>query len=619
MAMTHERFSALVQQLSERAERHPTLYRLQVVALVALGYLYVGGLVVLAMACAVIVAAICLFKPVLLVKLAKVIWMPVVFAWTILRALWIRFDPPQGRELKRADAPALFEALDRLQEQMGAPVAHTVLLTDEFNAGVVQVPRLGILGWPRNYLMIGLPMMAALSPAQFRAVLAHEFGHLCAGDSRVSGRIYQQRILWARLQMAFEQRGSWAFKPFLSRFAPYFNAYSFVLARAQEYAADRASAQVAGARAAGEALVLTNVADAYQAEQVWNPLWKRTRQEEQPSQLPYTTLLGSAAPVHGWSEAPVKLRQALEREPSWDDTHPNLRDRLKALDTTPDLPPAGEASAAEVMLGPGARALAAEMDEVWKLRVANAWRESYRESLVQREQLAALEQALTQSPLDQDKAWQHAWLTEQVREEPKVSLPAYRAFNERFPDDARGQFAFGRLLLDAGDEAGLKYLDAAMAQDGEAIKPGAQLAYGFLAQSKRKDEAKRYEDAWHARNSLEQMAAEERAEFKPTDDYEPHGLPDANVVLMRDALRKLTFVKKASLVKKRVRYLVHRPVFLLFLHKGTFSRVREADAVAQVQRALNLGDNVTVAFYTGDFAELWKRVKAVPGGQLLPA
>lgn len=615
MAMTQEQFGALVTRLSERAQRHPVLYRMQVFGLLVLGYAYVGGLVLLALVAALAVGLICLLQPVLLVKLVKVIWMPVVFAWTILRALWIRFDPPQGRELTRDDAPGLFAEIDRLQREMRAPVPHQVLLTDDFNAGVVQVPRLGILGWSRNYLMVGLPMLAALSPAQFRAVLAHEFGHLCAGDSRASGRIYQQRIFWGRLQQAFEQRGSWAFKPFLSRFAPYFNAYSFVLARAQEYAADRAAAQVAGPQAAGAALVVTSLASGYQADHVWQPLWKRARHEEQPTQLPYATLLASARPVSSWAEAPAKLKQALDQETDWSDTHPALRDRLKALEVSAELPPGGEGSAADAFLGPKARELAREFDEVWKLRVADGWRERYREGLVQRDQLAALEKDLAQGPLEPDRAWQHAWLTEQVHESA-AALPAYRAFAERFPEDPRGQFAYGRLLIEAGDEAGLKHLDAAMARDGEAIKPAAQIAYGFLAERKRKHEAKKYEDAWHARNSLEQLAQDERREFKPTDDYEPHGLPEATVVVLRDALRGLRFVKQARLVKKRVRYLPDHPVYLLFAHKRLFSRVSATEAAAQIQRALNLADNVTVAIYTSDFAKLWKRVKAVPGCQL---
>jgi hypothetical protein len=36
---------------------------------------------------------------------------------------------------------------------------HEVLVTPEFNASIAQVPRLGVFGWHRNYLRIGLPLM----------------------------------------------------------------------------------------------------------------------------------------------------------------------------------------------------------------------------------------------------------------------------------------------------------------------------------------------------------------------------------------------------------------------------------------------------------------------------
>src|SRR5947208_2584067 len=83
-------------------------------------------------------------------------------------------------------------------------------------------------------LLLGLPLMKSLTPAQFEAVLAHEFGHLAGGHGRVSNWIYRLRLSWARLLSALEGRkaGSWLFLPFFNWYAPYFSAYSFPLARA---------------------------------------------------------------------------------------------------------------------------------------------------------------------------------------------------------------------------------------------------------------------------------------------------------------------------------------------------------------------------------------------------
>ncbi len=76
--------------------------------------------------------------------------------------------------------------LDGLRSRLRHPRIHRVLLTPDFNAGVMQVPRLGLLGWYRSYLFIGLPLMKSLTVEQFQAVLAHELGHLSGGHARAA-------------------------------------------------------------------------------------------------------------------------------------------------------------------------------------------------------------------------------------------------------------------------------------------------------------------------------------------------------------------------------------------------------------------------------------------------
>ena len=47
------------------------------------------------------------------------------------------------------------------------PRVHQVLLVDAFNAAVCQLPRLGVLGWQKNHLLIGLPFLQAFSREQY--------------------------------------------------------------------------------------------------------------------------------------------------------------------------------------------------------------------------------------------------------------------------------------------------------------------------------------------------------------------------------------------------------------------------------------------------------------------
>ena len=169
--MTDEQFEALVAELDGEARRRPDAYRMKVLLLAMLGNGYLFAVVLLVfLMLAGLVASIYWLKG-WVVKLVLIVG---GFLLLVLRALWIRIEPPAGRPIGAGEAPELFALIDGLREQLRAPRFHEVLVTDDFNAGVVQSPRLGIFGWPRNYLLVGLPLMKSLTVEQFKAVLAHE-------------------------------------------------------------------------------------------------------------------------------------------------------------------------------------------------------------------------------------------------------------------------------------------------------------------------------------------------------------------------------------------------------------------------------------------------------------
>jgi Zn-dependent protease with chaperone function len=228
----------VVAELEGQATSNPAQYRLKVLLLAMLGNAYLAGILLLIVALlGAAVASVAVLKG-FAVKIILVIG---AFLWLIVKAVWIRIPPPEGIEIDEAQAPELFAMIEALRQALRAPAFHHVLVVDEFNAGVVQTPNFGPFGGNRNYLLIGLPLMKALTVDQFRAVLAHEFGHLANGHGRWSNWIYRQRLRWDRLMGlldANESQGRVLFKPFLRWFTPYFNAYSFPLARANEYEAD---------------------------------------------------------------------------------------------------------------------------------------------------------------------------------------------------------------------------------------------------------------------------------------------------------------------------------------------------------------------------------------------
>ena len=125
----------------------------------------------------------------------------------------MRVPPPQGEPVTPTQAPALFEAIAGMRRRMKGPRVHQVLVVDEVNAAVVQRPAFGLVGFPRNDLLPGLPLLHSMAPDEALAVVAHGYGHLAGWYGRFGAWIYRLRHTWRRLQDFAEQLKGWLQRP----------------------------------------------------------------------------------------------------------------------------------------------------------------------------------------------------------------------------------------------------------------------------------------------------------------------------------------------------------------------------------------------------------------------
>ena len=81
-------------------------------------------------------------------------------------------------------------------------------------AYVCEVPRLGLLGWNRIYLVLGFPYLLALTPEELEGVVAHELAHVArrhgAGFAGVRGSLAR----WQQLDTHLDERQHWSGKFF---------------------------------------------------------------------------------------------------------------------------------------------------------------------------------------------------------------------------------------------------------------------------------------------------------------------------------------------------------------------------------------------------------------------
>jgi hypothetical protein len=466
--MTESDFRHLVAHLERECDIAPERYRFRVMALAALGYAYAVGILALCVG-GVIAGVALLFSRHVYVG-GKLALFFAVATFFVVRGLWVRLDPPKGRRITRDEVPHLWRLIDKLRAKQPGPAIHEIIVDDEFNASIVQTPRLGVLGWYRNTLTVGLPLMQALSPKEFAAVVAHEYGHLSGAHGKSGAWIYRTRLVWMRLASAFAEEDGWfdkLFTRFFRWYFPWFNAYSFVLARQQEYEADRAAARFVGRSTMASALVAASVKGRFMTEKFWPGLYAQADHQPRPGFLPHATMrtalrvAGDSADFRTW------MWEALAKLTTYDDTHPSLRDRLEALRVKPAVPPQPEHTAAQVLLRDALPSITADLDAAWLRRTETDWRE--RHNKVQAAQMAVDRLAGTDPhslEVEEKSRYALALLTLDRRRE---ALPLLRDAAEHARGNAETAMAAGRLLADQGDDAAVKYFELAMDRDGDTI------------------------------------------------------------------------------------------------------------------------------------------------------
>lgn len=598
-----EQFDALVQQIQRYAHRQPGDYRLRLGLLVILGYGYI--FFVFLLLCGIVWAirqAVVSTHKDLIDQLNLVTFL---LGLGIVRLFWVNFPPPKGLELTRSQVPELFALIDELTAALLTPKFHHILLTHELNAGVLQIPRLGFLGWQRNYLLLGLPLMGALSPEQFRAVIAHELGHLSGNHSRFAGWIYRVRSAWFHLSVRFEtdeQVGFFLFKWFFNWYWPFFKAYSFVLARANEYEADRCAAEIAGVQNATEDLIQLAIKSYFLQEYFWPKVYRQVDNLKEPPDATISNLLRELQKGVASKEAAKWLDLALAEKTHNEDTHPCLSERLYALGyQAMQLPAPVKQTAAEHFFEEALESFAACLDERWKKEIANNWKKEHARSEQQKRQKENLDAKAQIHSLTVEETWKLAYLTYKFKGD-EAAIPLFQKVRAQAPDHPLTNYQLGQLLLEKNDARGIGYLKTAIERDPALVIPGCEKLYGFYKQQGQLEEASAYLQRRQQHYEAWMRSQQERNRVSYKERFEPHNLPEVEVKQIAEQLSSYPEVSKAYLVRKAIALFPEKPCYLLIITrrfvKGSGPNYKHNEQlIDQVQTELNFSGEVHVMVF----------------------
>lgn len=547
--VNQDEFDALVRRLGKVAETGPRQYRLRVAAFAMLGYAIYFSMMVASLALVVGLGAFVVLKPNLLVlKLGWKLGVPLLlFVGVMVKALRVSVPEPEGVPVGRDEAPALFELIDAISKKLDVPRLEAVLLTEDYNASVVQVPRFGLLG-SKSYLILGVPLLLAHSKEDIAAVIAHEFGHLSGNHSRFSGWVYRSVRSYVQVLSAVE--GNRVVERFLSWYVPRLDALSFPLRRQNEYEADAASAEVVGKERAGQALTNVHVRAAMEPK-FWADIKKQVHvTPHPPARLFFDWEHQSRAQTA--EDASVALARALEEETGTTNTHPSLADRLKMLGVAPKLESFSEANAARALFGDRYQYFVEQLGFRWSAGVHAGWTNEHQRLTEARQRVAELERLREHRPLDVQEAYELADKSEDVNLE-NDPLPLYEAVLKLDPAHVGARFAAARLLLQRDDGAGVPLAEGLAKEADPRLRMHASAMLASF-HARRGDEHAVKESLARGQEAYDVELRRERARnaLRTSDTFAPHGLPEEVLARLREDLALFPQVRRAYVVRKLI-------------------------------------------------------------------
>jgi hypothetical protein len=640
-ALNDEQFEALSLKAESQLKQSPSSYKWRVVLLALVGYAFIFA--VLFSLLGLFVASVNFVISHHRVYGLKLILALGILLFVIFKALWIKKTVPQGIEVTRAEAPQLFKMLDELTGHLHTKV-DKVLVDNALNAHVQQVAEMGFLGIYSNYLVLGMALMLTQRPEQYKAVLAHELGHLSGNHSRSTAWIYNLRIRWAQLLSEIQRDTSIVFFApfylFFSWFSPRFSAYSLAMARAHELEADADAVRITGARAFTESMLALEIYGNVLYDKFWPQVMSAARNSAEPEGKVFTAMQKHVADYAIDDNSLNKLLfDAINNPGSGASTHPSLKQRLTGGLFTPVLqlpddtsalasskeaaelcaavrqPVAVNESAAHFYLGDLCEPLMRRLSAEWHEQIAEKWQADYEYFSSARARVAELD-ALSEAERGTVEVLKEKAYLVNILQDEKACRPIQREILALVSGDPYTNYNLGVSLIQEKNEEALPLLQTAMARQPMYTPEICFHLVKYFEDSGRKDEADQYRERARIFSDKLAQAKKERVSVDGKSMLDPHTLDVEDINYLRRILVHLVDINRVYAVNKHVELLPESPYLVLGIDMFEGAITHKSDeklAMAQWLMAnLELPCEFCVSIFDMSTAKLKANIKAMP-------
>lgn len=570
-----EQFEAMCKQAEREFIENPGLYKIKAITLALFGYsaIALGFVSLLAL----------LYFGVQLAMHSKggtfflsAKFLIVIFAAVavLVKSLWIKSEAPKGLPIKREDAPELYKMVDEIADKLNTRVDH-ILLDGNFNAYVTQKAVAEWLGIYENYMVLGLPLMLAASPSQYKAILAHELGHLSGNHSKSKAWLYNMRIRLGQIMESSKESAFFVFwYTFFYLFAPHFYAYTLAMARHHELQADKSAVEIAGVEPFSYGMMLLPVWEELYETSFWEDINKKMRTTETPPPDLYKQMQDRLFALHAEPEELNKiLKRAFEVDAKGTDSHPPLKIRVLAGQFTPCVKLNAEGipdkasmdalvlsmqkkeSAAVAYLGNWLGEAQSALSKDWSESFAEQWKLNH-------DHLKSLDERLNEI-LDKESKEEQLALTDLQEKASLIhqldgldaSQAAYRAIIALDPKDPYANYNLGMALLKKDLEDGLTYLRTAIGARKLLLSDAYEPMHSYFVKNNRPSDAELLKKELDDLQEEAKLAVKERESLNANSLMEAFECSEDLKNYLTEVFTSVPQVKEVYLARLITRYL----------------------------------------------------------------
>ena len=457
----------------------------------------------------------------------------------VVRALGRPSVRARGLTLERASAPRLYELIDETARRLGLRPPGGIWLTMGSDAKT-------ITSGAEPDLLLGLPLLDAVSADELRAIVAVILARPFTGNGRTSAA-YRAAMRWGEVLIPTLQAPA---RPGATVAALVAAAWVWLLdfehiAAAREEHARAAASELTGERDVETALARGAMYESYVDEVFWPALVSRHSANAEPPDA--ITQLRNA--VHArmpddewqrrWNRARAELKLAMIDPPIQDVDAP----RASALvDAAPIFTQA--------------------FDARWRAANSFNWTALHQRIGAQAARLDELDAIASTRELTESEAWQRLLLRE-AREGTPAVLEDLRAWAVTHPTDAPAKLQAGRSLLSQQDESGIPLIEQAIVLDERYGVEGNALIAAYLRGRAREEEATDYWKRSEAAAKDLNKGLQARTKIPKDVTLLAHGLDANEVEQIARRLRTFRGVKAATLARCETSILPTIPLLII--------------------------------------------------------